>query len=136
MKDNRSGEREVLEQISQITLLAGKQTEKFSFQMTKEEQDEHRDYYHNRFEAITAMVNKGTYRMLVLDEIIYTIQAGLFEEQRLLTFLRQKPEELEVVLTGNPPGEKLVEAADYVSEICKRKHPFDQGLAARSGIER
>ena len=43
--------------------------------------------------------------------------------------------ELEIVLTGRNPDEKLVELADYVSEIKKVKHPFDQGIYARKGIE-
>ena len=41
--------------------------------------------------------------------------------------MREKPEYLEVVLTGRNPDESLVELADYVSEICKVKHPFDRG---------
>ena len=53
----------------------------------------------------------------------------------LRSFVERKPAELELVLTGrNPPG-WLVEAADYVSEIQKRKHPFDRGIPAREGIE-
>ena len=43
--------------------------------------------------------------------------------------------ELEIVLTGRNPDEKLIELADYVSEIKKVKHPFDQGIYARKGIE-
>ena len=58
-----------------------------------------------------------------------------FDETLLLSWLREKPEELEVVLTGQDPSPRLVEAADYVSEIRKKKHPFDQGIPARRGIE-
>ncbi len=47
----------------------------------------------------------------------------------------KKPKELEIVLTGRNPDEKLIELADYVSEIKKVKHPFDQGIYARKGIE-
>ena len=53
----------------------------------------------------------------------------------LLRSLREKPEALEVVLTGRNPSDALCEAADYVTEMCKRKHPFDQGIPAREGIE-
>ena len=45
------------------------------------------------------------------------------------------PEELEVVLTGRNPDEKLIKLADYVSEIKKIKHPFDREIRARRGIE-
>ena len=50
-------------------------------------------------------------------------------------FLKTKPEGLEVVLTGRNPAPSLVDAADYVTEMCKRKHPFDNGIPARKGIE-
>ena len=56
-------------------------------------------------------------------------------EKRLLELLESKPEELEVVMTGRNPSEILLEKADYVSEIVKQKHPFDQGIGAREGIE-
>ena len=45
------------------------------------------------------------------------------------------PENLEVILTGNTPSQKMIDAADYVSEIRKIKHPFEKGQRARKGIE-
>ncbi|MBQ2135224.1 MAG: cob(I)yrinic acid a,c-diamide adenosyltransferase, partial [Phascolarctobacterium sp.] len=42
----------------------------------------------------------------------------------------------EVVMTGRNPFPELIELADYVSEVCKRKHPKDKGIMARKGIER
>ena len=42
---------------------------------------------------------------------------------------------LEVVLTGRNPSQHLLDAADYVTEMRKRKHPFERGIAARRGVE-
>ena len=53
----------------------------------------------------------------------------------MLEFLKNISEEVEVVLTGRNPAPRLVEAADYVSEIRKIKHPYDKGVTARKGIE-
>ena len=39
-------------------------------------------------------------------------------------------------MTGRKPADELIELADYVSEIMKRKHPFDKGIPARTGVER
>ena len=47
----------------------------------------------------------------------------------------ERPDCLEVVLTGRNPGEELLKLADYVTEMKKIKHPFDQGIPARKGIE-
>ena len=52
-----------------------------------------------------------------------------------MEFLQNKPQTLEVVLTGRDPGEELIELADYVTEMRKIKHPFEQGIPARKGIE-
>ena len=73
--------------------------------------------------------------LLVLDEIISAMNFGMVPEEEVLDFLREKPEELEVVLTGRDPSEKILEAADYVTEMKKIKHPFDRGVQARKGIE-
>ena len=60
---------------------------------------------------------------------------GLIPNEDAITFLKEKPERMEIVLTGRNPDERLIELADYVSEIKKRKHPFDRGIYARKGIE-
>ena len=101
-----------------------------------EEKKERKAYYEAKFMEITAKAEKGKYDVLFLDEIIYTIRAGLFDEKILVEFLKNKPQNLEVILTGQNPGEELIRLADYVSEIKKVKHPFDQGLPARKGIEK
>ncbi|MNO05667.1 Cob(I)yrinic acid a,c-diamide adenosyltransferase [compost metagenome] len=59
----------------------------------------------------------------------------LIEEAVVLDFLAGRPQGLEVVLTGRNPSEKLIDMADYVSEIKKVKHPYDRGIHARQGIE-
>ena len=61
---------------------------------------------------------------------------GVFDQAALVEFLMNKPQELEVVMTGRNPAPELVELADYVSEVCMRKHPFKRGIPARVGIEK
>ena len=115
----------------------GLEQEKFSFQMTISEKLERKTYYEKQFRKITAKAAEENYDLLFFDELIYTIRAGLFDEQILLDYLKnEKPAHLEVILTGQQPSEELMALADYVSEIRKIKHPFDQGLPARPGIEK
>lgn len=73
--------------------------------------------------------------LLVLDEAISACNHRMISEERVLDFLKNKPEQLEVVLTGRDPSAALLEAADYVTEMRKQKHPFDTGIKARKGIE-
>ena len=69
------------------------------------------------------------------SEFMSACATGMIDEGRLLELLRQRPEELEVVMTGRDPSPELLAAADYVTEMCKRKHPFEKGVPARKGIE-
>lgn len=135
MKNNKTSERKILEQVPNITFVDGLESEKFSFQMTEEEKEERRAYYMSQFRKITEMAEKEQYQVLFMDELIYTIGAGLFDEAVLVEYLKNKPEDLEVILTGQNPGKDVVELADYISEIKKVKHPFDKGQRSRPGIE-
>ena len=136
MKDNSSSERTILKSTPGITLKDGLSEEKFAFQMTLEEKEERRRFYKSKLEEIIRKVSGGKYDFLFLDEIIYTISAGLLEEDLLIRFLKEKPLALEVVLTGNNPSRELMEHADYISRIKKEKHPYDKGITARVGIEK
>lgn len=136
MKNNKTSERKTLEHAENITWLDGLEQEKFSFQMTEEEKRQRREFYDAQLEKVTKIAVEQKFDVLFLDETIYTIRAGLLDEQKLLDFLDHKPEHLEVILTGQGPSEALLQRADYVSEICMRKHPFQNGQPARDGIER
>ena len=136
MKNNKTSERKILEKVPNITIVDGLEQEKFSFQMTEEEKAERRVFYGEQLKKVTKEAVDGDYDVLFLDESIYTIRAGLLDEQLLLDFLDHKPEKLEVILTGQGPDEELIKRADYVSEICMRKHPYEKGIPARPGIER
>ena len=136
MKDNNTSERNSLALLPGVTVVNGLPAEKFSFQMSEEEKKERRGYYEEQFERITKKAVTEDFDVLFCDELVYAIRAGLFPEEKLLGFLKDRPEKLEVILTGRDPSPALIDACDYVSEIVKVKHPFDKGLPARKGIEK
>ena len=136
MKNNKTSERNILEKIENITIVNGLEQEKFSFQMTEQEKKERRAFYNSQFEKVTKKAVEEDFDVLFLDETIYTISAGLLDEKLVLDFLKTKPDKLEVILTGNTPSADMIAAADYVSQIKKIKHPFDEGQASRMGIEK
>jgi cob(I)alamin adenosyltransferase len=74
--------------------------------------------------------------MLVLDEAVGAYARDLIDRALLEEFVRNKPEHLELVMTGRNPAEWMIGLADYVSEIKKVKHPYDRGITARAGIEK
>lgn len=73
--------------------------------------------------------------LLVLDEIAITIYYGLLKEDEVLAFLADKPEQTEIVMTGQMASQKLMDTADLVTQMTKIKHYYDINVTAREGIE-
>src|SRR3990167_2365669 len=59
----------------------------------------------------------------------------LIDEFLVFDLIGRKPEKTELVLTGRDMPLSIIEKANYVSEINKIKHPYDDGVLARKGIE-
>ena len=135
LKDNSSGERAVLGADPHITFLKGPEEVRFSFQMSAQERQQALRFYNGLLQQALERAAHGDCDVLFLDEALYAIRAGLLDEGPLAEFLRAKPAALEVILTGQDPSEQLAALADYISEICKRRHPYDHGIPARRGIE-
>jgi cob(I)alamin adenosyltransferase len=77
----------------------------------------------------------GKYGMVVLDEVNVAIACGLVETSDVLALLKERPQELDVVLTGRYCPQEIMDAADAVSEVKELKHHFQKRVAAREGIE-
>ena len=103
--------------------------------MGKEDFEECKRAYSALFESAISRAAEEKFDLLVLDEAVSSCNHGVIDEGALLRFLKSRPARLEVVLTGREPSAALVEAADYVTEMKKVKHPFDAGIVARRGIE-
>ncbi len=73
--------------------------------------------------------------LLILDEISHPIRHQLLTDDEISTMLKQKPNDLEIVLTGRAMAAKLIAIADLVTEFTPIKHPFQAGIASRRGIE-
>lgn len=136
LKSRDSGELYSLAKLPDIEVMRGKESKKFTFQMNEEEKHALLIEHNKMFEQVLAKIKNGGYSLLILDEVIGALNAKVFEMPKLIEFLRHKPENLEVVLTGRNPAPELVEIGDYVSEMRKVKHPMDKGIMAREGIEK
>lgn len=81
------------------------------------------------------ILTKGECNMLVLDEVNVAVSFGLVSSEEVLSLLKSRRKGTEIVLTGRNAPSEFIEYADYVSIIESRKNPFDDGHAARKGIE-
>ena len=118
-----------------VRILRGKGSAPFSFSMTDAQRDAARAVHSAHLLEATAWASAGEVDVLVLDEALGALRRGLLDESALRALVLEKPAALELVLTGRNPPDWLLEAADYVSEFRKEKHPYDVGIPARHGIE-
>jgi cob(I)alamin adenosyltransferase len=84
--------------------------------------------------ALDAM-QSGTYQIVVLDEINVALYFKLLTVEDVLAVMEAKPDEVELVLTGRRVPEAILARADYVTVMGEVKHPYQQGIKARKGIE-
>ena len=98
----------------------------------QQRQQARRDYTAYLTELLAKAEGKD---LLVLDEAVSACRHGSIPEETLLRYLDTHRETMEIVLTGREPSEALQARADYITEMCKRRHPFDRGIRARKGVE-
>lgn len=82
-----------------------------------------------------AKMLSGNFDIIILDEICVSIYFGLFNDEEVLTFIKQKPDNVELILTGRYCPDKLLERADLVTEMKEIKHYYQDGVLSRKGIE-
>ncbi|MGB8952785.1 MAG: cob(I)yrinic acid a,c-diamide adenosyltransferase [Candidatus Aminicenantales bacterium] len=76
------------------------------------------------------------YRLVILDEINVALYFHLISEKDVHEFLDQKPEDVEIILTGRYAPASLVRRADLVTEMKEKKHYYQKNVKARKGIEK
>ncbi len=82
------------------------------------------------------LLHSGKYDMVIMDEVNVSIKFDLVSVQDVVRVVKERPPHVEMVLTGRYAPPELVEIADLVTEMKCIKHPYEQGVPARAGIER
>ena len=131
LKNSLTGEEESLSKFPNIKILRGKVG---GFTMTKEEKAGTTEIHNSNLKCACESVFGGKCDLLILDEGMDALRKGLLDEEMLRKLVFSCPD-IELVITGHKPVDWLIDAADYVTEMVKIKHPFDKGVTARPGIE-
>lgn len=77
----------------------------------------------------------GNYDLIILDEVCVSIYFKLFTTNEILRFVKSKPDNVALILTGRYCPQELIDAADLVTEMHEVKHYYQKGVLARKGIE-
>ena len=97
--------------------------------------DVQRDYIEEGFKKALEVVMDEHYDLVILDEINVAVSLGFLNVELVLNLLANKPESVELVLTGRNVPDEIVEMADLVTEMKLQKHYYEKGVSARRGIE-
>lgn len=96
---------------------------------------EDREVAQAAFARAQELLTSGEFDLFICDEINGAVGFGLIEVEQVLELISCKPEKTELVLTGRNAHERVIEAADLVTEMREIKHYYKAGVPARTGIE-
>jgi cob(I)alamin adenosyltransferase len=126
------GERSILSQLPNVTM------ESFGsagFTDPANIKPEQKEQAKRALAAAREAMLSGSYDLIVLDEVNIAVAFKLVELEEVLRLIEDKPEGVELILTGRRADSRLIKSADLVTEMLKIKHPYDEGVAGRKGIE-
>ena len=129
---NTYGEHFAIEKIENIEIVSFGKPKFVNF---KNPSKEDIDLVNDAFEFSKKAINSGKYDIVILDEINIALHFKLLDIKKAIDLLKNKPENVEIVLTGRLAPQEIIELADLVSEIVEIKHPYQKGIGAREGIE-
>ena len=135
LKGGPCGELAQLALLPGLTVWRGQEGMRFVEQMTETERAETLQNQNALLARAVSLAEAGACELLALDEVLDACQEGLLDESLLRRIILRKPAALELVITGHKPAEWVLDRADYITEMVKRRHPYDRGVAARRGIE-
>lgn len=135
LKGSETGEINILKHIKGITVARCDRNYGFYNTMSDKDKTEIICCHNNMLSNAIVLANQESIDMLIMDEFNAAYNYGLMDKVTAENFIINKPERLELIITGRNPVEKFMEKADYVSCIKAVKHPYEKGINARKGIE-
>jgi len=88
------------------------------------------------YERLCRIIESGDHDLVIAEEANIACSCGLLSEEDLLHLIDMKPEHIELVITGRYAPASVMDKADLVTEMTEIKHYYQQGVAARVGIEK
>ena len=102
---------------------------------TSNETENDRIIMQKGWENAKKVINSGKTDIVILDEMNIAIDLKMIDEKDVIETLKNKPKNVEVVLTGRNAHQAVIDIADLVSNIQPIKHYWNKGVQAREGIE-
>lgn len=135
LKNGSSSEIAVLKSIVNIDVICCDKCTKFTYSMNEQELNDVTLQHTEMLKKAAVLLTNNDVDLLVLDEFLDACNKKLIDTEFADYFIENVISKGEVVMTGRAPTDKLKEAADYLTEMKAIKHPYNNGVSARKGIE-
>lgn len=135
MKGSESGEVKVLDGLDNVEVMRAEAQDKFTFSMNEEERRLAAEENAKLLRRVGERAAETKPFLIVLDEAVSAVYNDMITDEDLRGFIERNRDDYEIVITGGTPEVWMIDIADYVTDLQKIKHPFDNGLEARKGIE-
>ena len=92
-------------------------------------------YAQEALEHAKQIIESNRYDVVILDEINVALDYQLIKEDEVVNMLKEKPNKMELILTGRYAPQKIIKNADLITEMLEIKHPYKNGMKCRRGID-
>jgi cob(I)alamin adenosyltransferase len=126
------GEQKTLSQLPNVTF------DKFGFETFCDPANikpEEKEQAQMALSAAREAMLSGNYDLVILDEVNVAAGWKLIDTSQVVQLIKDKPENVELILTGRHADPRIIELADVVTNMAKVKHPYDKGILSRKGFD-
>ena len=126
------GEQKTLSQLPNVTF------DKFGFETFCDPENikpEEKEQAQMALSAAREAMLSGNYDLVILDEVNVAAGWKLIDTSQVVQLIKDKPENVELILTGRHADPRIIELADVVTNMAKVKHPYDKGILSRKGFD-
>lgn len=135
LKNGSSSEIDILKELENNTVMCCESCSKFSFQMNDDEKSNVTSEHNNMLIYAKDLIENGSVDLVVLDELLDAYNKKLIDAELADEFINCCSKKAEIIVTGRDPSAEWLNTADYVTEMTSLKHPYNNGINARKGIE-
>ena len=97
--------------------------------------DHDRNIAREGWEQAAAVISGGDHQLVILDELTYLCSWGWIDTSEVVDAIKQRPDHVNIVITGRDAPQDLIDIADTVTEMTEIKHAYSQGIRAKRGID-
>jgi cob(I)alamin adenosyltransferase len=97
--------------------------------------EDHKKAAADALRAAREAIHSGRYDVVILDEVNIAVHYKLIDIKELMQLIDDKPEKVNVVLTGRYADHRIIKAADLVTNMQEVKHPYQKGMLSKKGID-